>query len=392
MTTFGELGIDEPLEAALAATGVLSPFPIQALTIPDALAGRDVCGKAKTGSGKTLAFALPAIQRAQPGAPARRPRVLVLVPTRELAAQVHGIINPLAAKVGLRSLVAYGGQPIRDQLSALAEGVEVLTGTPGRVIDLIDQGALNFDDVTCVVIDEADRMADMGFLPQVEWLLRRVTSAHQTMLFSATLDGDIGYLVRRYLADPVYHEVQEAELTVESMTHRFLAVHQMDKAKVAAAIIRAHRRTIVFCSTKRGADRARRDLADLGVKVGAIHGDLRQQQRERSLASFAQGRLSALVATDVAARGIDVEGIDVVLHYDPAVDEKEYLHRSGRTARAGASGMAVSLLLWNEKVTAERICRRLGIDQPVIEVFSNDARLARLGEWDPSTGDALAVG
>ncbi|HZU71768.1 MAG TPA: DEAD/DEAH box helicase [Acidimicrobiales bacterium] len=391
MTTFGELGICEPLESALARTGVHSPFPIQALAIPDALAGRDVCGKAKTGSGKTLAFALPSIQRTAPGAAPKAPRVLVLVPTRELAAQVHGILDPLASEVGLRSVVTYGGQPIRPHIKALADGTDVLTGTPGRVIDLVDQRALSLHDIRTVVIDEADRMADMGFLPQVEWLLRKVTAPHQTMLFSATLDGDVGYLVRRYLADPVFHEVVASEPTVESMTHRFLAVHQMDKAKVAAAIIRAHRRTIVFCSTKRGADRARRDLADLGVKVGAIHGDLRQQQRERSLAAFAGGRLSALVATDVAARGIDVEGIDVVLHYDAAIDEKEYLHRSGRTARAGASGLAVSLLLWNEQVLAERICRRLGIDQPVVEVFSNDPRLSRLNDWDPASGDAMAV-
>jgi len=384
LKTFSSLGVSDAILDALAAGGVTHPFPVQALTIPDALAGRDVCGKAKTGSGKTLAFGVPLLQRTPPGAAPRRPAALVLVPTRELAAQVHGVLEPLASAVGLRATVTYGGTPLARQLAALRSGADVLTATPGRLIDLVDSGQASLDDVVTVVVDEADRMADMGFLPQVEWLLRRTPGRKQTMLFSATLDGDVGWLVKTYLADPVMHEVISEEATVESMEHRFLAVHEMDKAKVAAAIVAGANRTIIFCSTKRGADRAARELAQLGTRVAALHGDLRQEAREKSLAAFTAGRIPALVATDVAARGIDVEGIDVVVHYDPASDSKEYLHRSGRTARAGASGMAVSLLLWNQHVNAERICRQLGISQPIVEVFSNDPRLSDLNAWDPA--------
>jgi superfamily II DNA/RNA helicase len=388
--TFTQLGVSEKISAALVATGVIEPFPVQVLTIPDALAGRDVCGKAKTGSGKTLAFAIPLLQRAEAGARPGRPRALVLVPTRELAAQVNSVIEPLARALGLRAAVAYGGTPVRKNIDALDQGVDVITATPGRLIDLVDSGAASLDDVTAVVVDEADRMADMGFLPQVDWLLRRTVGRRQTMLFSATLDGEIAYLVRQYMNEPVRHEVVAAEPTVESMQHRFLAVHAMDKARVAAAIIRSCKRTIVFSSTKRGAERATDDLTKLGVKVAALHGNLRQEAREKALAAFTAGRIPALVATDVAARGIDVEGIDVVIHYDPATDHKEYLHRSGRTARAGAAGLAVSLLLWNEHVDAERICRQLGINQPVVEVFSNDPRLSDLVAWDPAAEVANA--
>ncbi|HEX5268703.1 MAG TPA: DEAD/DEAH box helicase [Acidimicrobiales bacterium] len=384
MTTFKDLGVSEKIVAALGQGGVVRPFPVQALTIPDALAGRDVCGKAQTGSGKTLAFGIPLVQRTRGGAPGGRPRALVLVPTRELAAQVHRVLAPLGDATGLRTTVAYGGTPIRTQTAPLVAGAEILTATPGRLIDLVDSGTVDLGDVVVAVIDEADRMADMGFLPQVEWLLRRMPGRQQTMLFSATLDGDVSWLVRQYLADPVHHEVAEPEPTVESMQHRFLAVHQMDKARVAAAIIAGAERSIVFSSTKRGADRAARDLAALGVKVAALHGDLRQEAREKALKAFTTGRIPALVATDVAARGIDVEGIDVVIHYDPATDSKEYLHRSGRTARAGASGTAVSLLLWNQHVTAERICRQLGIAEAVVEVFSNDSRLGDLAAFAPT--------
>jgi len=383
-TSFLDLGVSEKLNAVLSESGVTSPFPVQALTIPDALTGRDVCGKAKTGSGKTLAFAIPMLQRAVPGARPGHPRALVLVPTRELAAQVHNVMAPLAEALGLKAAVAYGGTPVKKNVDALARGVDVLTGTPGRLIDLVDSGAAFLDDVAAVVVDEADRMADMGFLPQVDWLLRRTVGRQQTMLFSATLDGDVGYLVKQYMVDPIGHEVVADEPTVESMEHRFLAVHGMDKAKVAAAIIASSQRTIVFSATKRGAERAAEDLEKLGVKVASLHGNLRQEQRERALAAFTAGRIPALVATDVAARGIDVEGIEVVIHYDPATDHKEYLHRSGRTARAGAHGLAVSLLLWNQHVTAERICRQLSIAQPVVEVFSNDPRLSDLVTWNPA--------
>jgi superfamily II DNA/RNA helicase len=270
------------------------------------------------------------------------------------------------------------------QVKALAAGTDVLVATPGRLIDLRQRGDVDLSQIEVLVLDEADRMADMGFMPQVEWLLRHLVGDHQTMLFSATLDGDVDRLVRYYLQDPVRHEVVSAQPTVTAMVHRFLLVHQMDKVKVAAAICRNAQRSLVFTRTKRGADRLTEALRREGVSARAIHGDLRQEQRERALRSFAQGRLPVLVATDVAARGIDVDGIDVVIHFDPPEDHKGYLHRSGRTARAGRDGLVVTLVLWNEQLEVERIQRRLGLSAPVVEMFSNDPRLRNLGAWDPA--------
>jgi superfamily II DNA/RNA helicase len=386
--SFAALGVAPDLVTALESQGITEPFPIQALTIADALAGRDVCGKAKTGSGKTLAFGVPVLQRLadqpEPSRPVPRPpRGLVLVPTRELARQVADVLQPLAEKSGLELIAAYGGAGLDAQIRALAEGTDLVVATPGRLIDLCQRAAVDLRLIEMVVIDEADRMADMGFLPQVEWLLRQVDGGHQTMLFSATLDGDVDRLVRDYLRDPVRHEVQSTEPTVSEMMHRFLLVHQMDKVKVTAAICRHTHRALVFCRTKRGADRLTDALRKEGVDARAIHGDLRQQHRERALRAFGQGRLPVLVATDVAARGIDVDGIDVVIHFDPADDHKAYLHRSGRTARAGREGLVVTLALWNEQLEAERIQRRLGLSLPVVEMFSNDARLGDLRGWDP---------
>jgi superfamily II DNA/RNA helicase len=383
-TTFEALGVSPDLAGALDQAGIREPFPIQALTIPDGLAGRDVCGKAKTGSGKTLAFGVPLIERTQRAEP-KRPRSLVLVPTRELAKQVHDVLAPLAALRGLRVAVMYGGTNLDGNRRALRRGVDIVVATPGRLIDLGQQGEFSVDDLSAIVLDEADRMADMGFLPQVEWFLRRIHHPHQTMLFSATLDGDIDHLVRRYLHEPVRHEVDAERPTVEAMEHRFLHVHQMDKAKVAAAIGKGAFKTLVFVRTKRGADRLAQQLRREGVRAAAIHGDLRQPARERVLHDFAAGKLPILVATDVAARGIHVDNIDVVVHYDPPEDQKAYLHRSGRTARAGEEGVVVTLVLWNQVVEVERIQRRLGISQPIVEVFSNDRRLADLRGWDPAT-------
>jgi superfamily II DNA/RNA helicase len=270
------------------------------------------------------------------------------------------------------------------QVTALRNGVEVVVATPGRLIDLHQRSAVDLGDIEVVVLDEADRMADMGFLPQVEWLLRQLPARRQTMLFSATLDGDVDYLVRHYLTEPVRHEVVSSSATVAAMEHRFLLVHQLDKVKVAAAIATGAKRTLIFTRTKRGADQLTRELRREGVAVEAIHGDLRQQLRERALKGFAGGRLPVLVATDVAARGIHVDAIDVVIHYDPPDDPKAYLHRSGRTARAGEDGVAVTLVLWNQQLEVERIQRRLGIEQPLVEIFSNDPRLGDLHSWDPA--------
>jgi superfamily II DNA/RNA helicase len=387
--TFTELGLPVELTAALDAQGISAPFAIQAMTIEDSLAGRDVCGKAKTGSGKTLAFGLPLIMRTAK-AESRAPKALILVPTRELAAQVADVLNPLAEAVGIRTGVVYGGMPIERQIKMLRKGVDLLIATPGRLIDLADHDEITVSAVETVVLDEADRMADMGFMPQVEWILRRAENRTQTLLFSATLDGDVDHLVRRYMKDPVRHEVAEEQQTVTAMEHRFLFVHQLDKIKLAAAIASSHQKTIFFVRTKRGADRLADQLKREGVKAQAIHGDLRQGQRERALRDFTDGKLPALVATDVAARGLDVDDIEVVVHFDPPEDHKTYLHRSGRTARAGKVGVAVTLVLWNQQTEVERIQKRLGIQQPVVEMFSNDPRLANLAEWDPAAEGAVA--
>lgn len=381
-TTFADLGVSTDLVVALKERGIETAFPIQVLTIPDALRGRDVCGKAKTGSGKTLAFGLPIVElmdRAEPGAPV----ALVLVPTRELALQVCDELSPLAAARDRRVLAVYGGAPIEKQIAKLEGGVDLVVATPGRMIDLIDRTAVSVEAVAHVVIDEADRMADMGFLPQVEWILRHIPGRHQTLLFSATLDGAVDTLIKRYQHDPAMHEVSSAGVTVEQMQHRFFLVHEMDKVRVAAAIARGVNRTMMFTNTKRAADALAAKLRLEGVKAAAIHGDLRQREREKALKAFADGSLRVLVATDVAARGIHVDDVDVVVHYDPADDHKTYLHRSGRTARAGEAGVVVTLLLWNQEIATRQLLRRLKLGRPIVEVFSNNPGLAHLAEFDP---------
>ena len=393
--SFAALGIEADLVEALSEAGINEPFPIQSLTIADALSGRDICGKAKTGSGKTLAFGLPVLQRlSSDGAGAgkrqgRPPRGLILVPTRELARQVADVLEPLAQARDLTLVLCYGGTNMDAQVKAVRAGMDVAIATPGRLIDLRQREEIDLGSIEVVVLDEADRMADMGFTPQVEWILRHLVRPHQTMLFSATLDGDVDRLIRHELTDPVQHEVASQTVTVSGMAHRFIQVHQLDKVKVAASICRGTNRAIVFARTKRGADRLTEALRKEGVDARAIHGDLRQQIRERALKAFSEGRLKVLVATDVAARGLDVEDVDVVIHYDPPEDHKAYLHRSGRTARAGREGLVVTLVLWNEQMDVERIQKRLGLSAPIIEMFSNDPRLAHLSSWDPAALPAV---
>ena len=393
--TFAELGVDPKLVAVLSNQGITTAFPIQALTISDALAGRDVCGKAKTGSGKTLGFGLPMLQRIaateKPSGPGpARPRGLVLLPTRELAVQVHEVLEPLGKSLGLAVTAVYGGADIERQVKHLRKGSDVIIATPGRLIDLGDRGEVKVEGLDVLVLDEADRMADMGFMPQVEWVLRRIaTRPHQTLLFSATLDGAIDRLVKRYLTDPVFHEVASDTQTVSQMAHHFLNVHQMDRVKVAATICRSFDKTIVFCRTKRGADRLVEQLEKEGVRAAAIHCDLRQSQREKALADFSADKLPVLVATDVAARGLHIEAVDCVMHYDPPEDHKAYLHRSGRTARAGSTGVVVSLLLWNQIIEAQVIMRRLALKRPIVEVFSNDPHLRDLASWEPTMEDSV---
>ena len=395
--TYAELGVHPDLCAELTSQGITTAIPIQALTIHDALAGRDVCGKAKTGSCKTLGFGLPMLQRVadsekelvREGGPAR-PRGLVLLPTRELAVQVYEVLKPLGAALGLHVNAVYGGADIERQIKSLRRGCDIIIATPGRLIDLGDRGELNVEHLDVLVLDEADRMADMGFMPQVEWVLRRIAEhAHQTLLFSATLDGAIDRLVKRYLTDPVFHEVASDTQTVSLMVHHFFNVHQMDRIKVAAAICNSMGKTLIFCRTKRGADRLVEQLQKEGVNAAAIHGDLRQSQREKALADFSADKLPVLVATDVAARGLHIDGVDCVMHFDPPEDHKAYLHRSGRTARAGSTGVVVSLLLWNQTIEAEVIMRRLALKRPIVEVFSNDPHLKNLAAWDPTMEEAL---
>ena len=395
--TFADLGVHADLCAVLESQGITTAFPIQAMTIADALAGRDVCGKAKTGSGKTLGFGLPMLQRVaaseaplrREGGPAR-PRGLVLLPTRELAVQVHEVLEPLGAALGLHVNAVYGGADIERQVKSLRRGCDVIIATPGRLIDLGDRGELNVEALDVLVLDEADRMADMGFMPQVEWVLRRIAEhPHQTLLFSATLDGAIDRLVKRYLTDPVFHEVASDTQTVSLMVHHFLNVHQMDRVKVAATICSSFDKTIIFCRTKRGADRLVEQLQKEGVNAAAIHGDLRQSQREKALADFMAEKLPVLVATDVAARGLHIDAVDCVMHFDPPEDQKAYLHRSGRTARAGSTGVVVSLLLWNQIMEAQVTMKRLGLKRPIVEVFSNDPRLKDLANWEPTMEDSV---
>jgi len=385
-TEFAALGVPARVDAGLAAAGFTAPFAIQTEAIPVALTGVDLCGRARTGSGKTLAFGVPMLSRIDAAAAPRAPRGLVLVPTRELALQVAEVLEPIGRHCERRVLAVYGGASRDDQISALKQGVELVVATPLRLIDLLKEEELTLSDVQVVVIDEADRMADEGFMPQVEWVLRKVTSPHQTMLFSATLDGQVGNLVRRYMSDPREVSIDTPTATVGTMRHLFLAVHRMDKDRVVASVAAGTGKTVVFCDTKRLCDKVAESLQKLNVKADALHGDMSQAARERSLAKFADGTLTVLVATDVAARGIDIDDVAAVVHYEPPIDVKTYLHRSGRTARAGRDGWAVTLAEYNQHTTCRIIQRGLRLEpQPPIEVFSNDKRFADLSLFLPPT-------
>ena len=361
-SSFADLGVPSDIVAALNRKSITEPFAIQSMTIPDALAGRDVCGKAPTGSGKTLAFGIGAVARLT-GKPSRpkHPRVLVLAPTRELAAQVATELQVLATPRNLRVDSFYGGVGYGPQLKALSRGVDVAVACPGRLGDLIERGSIRLDAVEIVVIDEADRMADMGFLPDVRRILDLTPSDRQTLLFSATLDGDIDVLVRRYQHDPARHELEVDEDDVNAAVHLFWRASSGDRLETTANIAAAAGPTIVFCRTKHSTDRIARQLEQRGVRAAAIHGDRSQKQREKALDSFVRGSVDALVATDVAARGIHVDGVNAVVHYDPPADSKDYVHRSGRTARAGATGVVVSLVTPDKAGAVKRLQRDLGV-------------------------------
>jgi superfamily II DNA/RNA helicase len=357
-TTFANLGVPEGLAELLEELGFTTPFEVQTATIPDAIAGRDIAARAPTGSGKTLAFGIPLLLNVE-GAKPRRPRGLVLAPTRELADQIKRDLEPIA-RAGGRSIIAvYGGVGYEPQKRALARGVDVLVACPGRLADLIQQGYLDLDEVEVVVIDEADRMSDMGFLPEVKRLLNRTRSDRQTLLFSATLDGDVGILTRNYQRDPALHEIGDGQTNIDDMRHLFWRLNIANRVEVASDLIQAAGPTIVFCRTRRGADRVADQLQKAGATSAAIHGSRSQNQRNRALKSFADGKVEALVATDVAARGIHVDGVACVLHFDPPIDDKTYVHRSGRTARAGAQGVVVSFIANTEVRDADRMVRNL---------------------------------
>jgi superfamily II DNA/RNA helicase len=367
--SFADLGVAPDAVSDLAARRITAPFPIQAATVPDALAGRDVAGKAPTGSGKTLAFGLAIVDRCPP-ARAHRPTALVLVPTRELASQVADELRLLARTHRLRVATVYGGVGFGPQRKALREGVEILVACPGRLTDLINQGDVRLDDVSIAVVDEADRMADMGFLPQVEWVLRHVGGPHQTLLFSATLDGAVDVLVKRYQRDPVRHEVEGDDDTAADATHVFWRIADADRVAHCAEAIKAAGPSIVFCRTRHRADRVAKRLGAAGVDAVAIHGGRSQAQRDRALRDFITGRAAAMVATDVAARGIHVDDVAAVVHFDLPADPKDYVHRSGRTARAGAGGVVVTLVDDQHRKDAAKLVKQVGLD---VELTDPDA-------------------
>ncbi|MFI7069198.1 DEAD/DEAH box helicase [Micromonospora sp. WMMD754] len=387
VTDFASLGLPRPVVEALARQGITTPFEIQRATLPDALAGRDVLGRGQTGSGKTLAFGLPVIARLADRNRARplHPRALVLVPTRELAMQVNDALMPLGKAVGIFLKTAVGGVPYDRQIDALRRGVEIVVATPGRLGDLIQRGVCRLDDVEITVLDEADQMADMGFLPEVTELLAKTPADAQRLLFSATLDNDVDTLVKRFMTDPVTHSTAPATAAVSTMDHHLLLIPPHDKFAVTAAIAAREGRTMFFARTQLGVDRLVEQLAAVGVRAGGLHGGKTQRMRTKTLAEFREGRTNVLVATDVAARGIHVDGVTLVLHVDPPKDPKDYLHRAGRTARAGESGAVATLVLPKQRRTTLAMLEKAGVEPAQTRVRAGDAALAELtGAREPS--------
>ncbi len=361
MSSFTDLGVPADLAAALSSRGIESPFPVQTATIPDQLAGRDVCGRAPTGSGKTLAFGLPLVERVGRSKP-NRPRALILAPTRELAAQIERELAPLAKVRGRRVFSVYGGVGYDPQRRNLRRGVDILVACPGRLEDLIEQRVVDLSIVEIVVIDEADRMADMGFLPAVKRILDATAEKRQTVLFSATLDGDVAVLTKKYQHDPARHEVEGVENDGMDAEHRFEEVEFHDRVTRTAEVIGAEGATIVFCRTRHGADKLAKKLESTGVRAAPIHGGLSQNKRDRALQAFQRGSVQALIATDVAARGIHVDDVACVVHFDPPEDAKTYVHRSGRTARKGASGVVISFVGADQQRDSRKMRRELGFE------------------------------
>ncbi|WP_305091470.1 DEAD/DEAH box helicase [Prescottella sp. R16] len=379
--SFAQLGLPVPLVHALGRGKITTPFPIQVATIPDILAGRDVLGRGPTGSGKTLAFGLPMLVRLTGGASRPgRPRAVVLVPTRELAQQIESALDEPALALGLRMVSLVGGMPLKAQAFRLARGVDVVIATPGRLVDHLGKGTVTLDDVRITAVDEADHMAELGFLPQVTQVLDRTPVAAQRLLFSATLDGEVDTLVATYLHDPVTHATAEAVAAVDTMTHHVLQVPRHIKWDIVARIAARKGRTLLFVRTKAGVDRLTDELRAVGVCARGLHGDKPQAQRTRILAEFTGGTIPVLVATDVAARGIHVDDVSLVVHVDPPTEPKAYLHRAGRTARAGDSGTVVTIVTEDERGPAAKVMRAAGVDAAVLPVGGGDRR------WESVTG------
>ena len=363
-TTFAELGVPENICRSLENKGILKPFEIQKLTIADGLEGHDICGRAPTGSGKTIAFGIPLIANSKRGEP-KHPGSLILAPTRELAEQIFSELRTFAGKTKIG--VVYGGVGYGNQIKSLKQGIDILVACPGRLEDLIEQGFVNLSNVNRVVLDEADRMADMGFMPSVRRLLDQTNPERQTFLFSATLDKDVAKLTREYQTNPIRHEIGEETPDIKSAHHLFWKITNANKTEITAEAINAVWPAIIFCRTRHGSDRLAKRLNKLGIHGVTIHGGKSQNQRSRALADFTKGRVQALIATDVAARGIHVDGVASVIHYDPPEDHKAYIHRSGRTARAGQSGVVLSFVAPDQKKKARRLQHKIDIDQPIME-------------------------
>jgi superfamily II DNA/RNA helicase len=371
MATFAELGLPTAVVTTLAANGIEQPFPIQAATLPDSLAGRDVLGRGRTGSGKTYAFLLPLVSRLAQNPKPRvsgKPRALILAPTRELVTQIEASLAPLAEATGLRSVVVFGGVGAQPQIDKLRKGVDIVIACPGRLEDHASSGHADLSAIEITVLDEADHMADLGFLPGVKRLLDRTPKKGQRMLFSATLDNGVDVLVKRYLHDPVTHSVDSAQSPVSAMVHHVLHVDHAARVDVLTDLAASPGRTIVFARTKHGAKGLTRKLNSRGVPAVELHGNLSQNARTRNLAAFSDGTATVMVATDIAARGIHVDDVNLVVHADPPVEHKAYLHRSGRTARAGADGTVVTLMLDSQVSDVRDLTRKAGI-KPTITKF-----------------------
>ncbi len=391
--SFAGLGVSDSIIRALSQLGIETPSEIQAAAIPEALEGKDVCGKASTGSGKTFAFGIPLVQLAKRSKPLA-PNALVLVPTRELALQVRNVLFSLsqtdpAKKVWIEAF--YGGVPIDRQIRALRKGVSIVVATPGRLLDLIGRGAMYMNSLERIVLDEADLMADMGFLPDVEEILSHVGNDHQTMLFSATLDGYVDVLRKRHMNNPVTHEVAQNDDRTELMSHHFLYVDSRSKNALLSKVTKGAERSLVFVRTRDSAEVVAQTLYEDGADAELLTGAIKQSARERVLRRFAQGKTQVLVATDVAARGLDISGLDLVVHYDMPDDEKAFVHRSGRTARAGKTGVVVTFVQGNQVRSLLRIQELLGLSQPILKVDLNDPALAGIAQGEQPNAQEYKV-